>query len=279
MKSDGWRVRVTHETRFDYDGLARASYNEVRVTPRTERRQTALESKVFTTPSASQYAYVDYWGTQVIVFNVDMSHDVLMITGDSVVETQRAEEPDDCSWDDVADASTTMADFLSHGLYTEPGPELAEIANGLRGDRPLKTVHRILDFCQGALQYERGVTHVHTSANEAYRDGVGVCQDFAHLALALTKTVGIPCRYASGYFHPQEVAAIGEDVVGESHAWIEVWTGRWWGYDPTNDRPVGEQHIAVGRGRDYADVPPVKGVYAGSADHNMSVTVRMTRTS
>ena len=140
------------------------------------------------------------------------------------------------------------------------------------------TVRRIIGFCQGALQYERGVTHVHTSANEAYADGVGVCQDFAHLALALTKSVGVPSRYVSGYFLPKKEASIGEEVVGESHAWVEVWTGHWWGYDPTNDAPVGEQHIAVGRGRDYSDVPPVKGIYAGNADHNMNVAVRMTRT-
>ena len=93
---------------------------------------------------------------------------------------------------------------------------------------------------------------VHTSANEAYADGAGVCQDFAHLALALAKSVGLPSRYVSGYFHPEEDATIGEEITGESHAWVEVWTGKWWGYDPTNDCPVGERHVAVGRGRDYA---------------------------
>ena len=80
----------------------------------------------------------------------------------------------------------------------------------------------------------------------------GVCQDFAHLALALAKAVGLPSRYVSGYFHPEADATIGEEVTGESHAWVEVWTGRWWGYDPTNDCAVGERHIAVGRGRDYS---------------------------
>ena len=87
-----------------------------------------------------------------------------------------------------------------------------------------------------------------------------------------------PSRYVSGYFHPDGDAAIGEEITGESHAWVEVWTGKWWGYDPTNDLEVGERHVAVGRGRDYSDVPPVKGIYAGNAENAMRVVVRMTRT-
>ena len=275
---DGWRLRVAHETRFDYDAPARASYNELRLTPRTEQRQTALETKVVTLPTAPQYNYIDYWGTQVVAFNVDRGHEKLSITGTSLVDTQRADAPEECSWRDVVDASQTMSDFLTHNLYTTPGPELASAAAELRTDGPMHTARQIMEWTHGKLRYMRGVTSVHTSADQAYADGAGVCQDFAHLALALCKSTGLPSRYVSGYFHPEADASIGEEVVGESHAWLEVWTGKWWGYDPTNDCEVGERHVAVGRGRDYADVPPVKGIYAGNADHTMRVTVRMTRT-
>src|SRR5580698_6448837 len=131
IRSDGWRLRVAHETRFDYDAPARASYNELRLTPRTELRQTALETRVVTMPAAPQYSYVDYWGTHVVAFNVDRGHEMLAITGNSLVDTQGAEEPDSCTWEDVADASLTMADFLWPNLYTAPGPELSEIAAAL----------------------------------------------------------------------------------------------------------------------------------------------------
>jgi len=107
---------------------------------------------------------------------------------------------------------------------------------------------------------------------------VGVCQDFAHLCLSLARTAGLPSRYVSGYFHPEQDATVGEEFTAQSHAWVEFWTGAWWGYDPTNDCPVGSRHIAIGRGRDYADVPPVKGIYAGNAENSMRVVVRMTRT-
>ena len=246
-RADGWRLHVAHETRFDYNAPARASYNELRLTPRTERRQTALETKVVTVPPAPQYSYVDYWGTQVVAFNIDRGHEMLSITGSALIDTQREEDPEDASWTEVADASFTMADHLSHKLYTAPGAELAEMAQSLRAERPLETARRILERTHHSLRYVRGVTSVHTSAYEAFVDGAGVCQDFAHLALALTKSVGLPSRYVSGYFHPESDAVIGEEIVGESHAWIEVWTGSWWGYDPTNDCPVGERHVAIGR--------------------------------
>jgi transglutaminase-like putative cysteine protease len=277
-RADGWRLHVAHETRFDYNAPARASYNELRLTPRTERRQTALETKVVTMPPAPQYAYVDYWGTQVVAFNVDRAHEMLSITGTALIDTQRPETPDDASWEEVGDASLTMADHLAHKLYTAPDAELTELADGLRAARPLATAQRIMERVHHSLRYVRGVTSVHTSAHEAFVDGAGVCQDFAHLALALTKSVGLPSRYVSGYFHPESEAIIGEEIVGESHAWVEVWTGSWWAYDPTNDLDVGERHVAIGRGRDYSDVPPVKGIYAGNAEHTMHVGVRMTRT-
>ena len=203
MRGEGWRLRVSHETRFDYDSPARASYNELRLTPRTELRQTALETKIVTMPSAQQYSYVDYWGTQVVAFNVDRRHEVLSITGNALVDTQTAEVPEDCAWADVVDASLTMADQLTHKLYTQPSAELPghrrqHAREHGRSRRPVPFSTTPTARCGTC----RGVTDVHTSANEAYADGAGVCQDFAHLTLALTRSVGLPSRYVSGYFHP-----------------------------------------------------------------------------
>jgi transglutaminase-like putative cysteine protease len=278
-RTDGWRLRITHETRFDYNGPARSSYNELRMTPRTERRQTALEARVVTMPTAPQFNYVDYWGTQVVAFNIDRGHDALSIVGTALIDTHGADARSDSSWREIDDASHTMADHLSHKLYTAPDGELSELALSMRSDRPLQTAERIMDKVHHSLSYARDVTTVHTSAKEAFADGAGVCQDFAHLALAMTKSVGLPSRYVSGYLHPELDAVIGEEVTGESHAWIEIWTGAWWGYDPTNDCEVGQRHVAIGRGRDYSDVPPVKGIYAGSAENSMQVSVHVTRTA
>src|SRR5581483_704123 len=107
----------------------------------------------------------------------------------------------------------------------------------------------------------------------------GVCQDFAHLTLALLRAMGLPARYCSGYVHPNGSgdARLGETVEGESHAWIDVWTGEWQGFDPTAGIPVGAHHVLVARGRDYADVPPIKGIFHGGPTARLDVTVSLTR--
>ncbi len=106
--------------------------------------------------------------------------------------------------------------------------------------------------------------------------GSGVCQDFAHVALALLRATGIPARYVSGYLHPSATAEIGETVAGESHAWIEAWTGDWQAFDPTSGA-VGDRHVVVGRARDYADLSPLHGIYHGGPAEDLGVAVELTR--
>ena len=127
------------------------------------------------------------------------------------------------------------------------------------------------------MEYVRGVTGVHSTASEAWAERKGVCQDIAHVALGALRSVGIPARYVSGYLHPDAGAAIGQTVIGESHAWVEWYAGEWRGYDPTNLAEVGELHVLVGRGRDYSDVSPLRGVYAGPGASELFVSVEITR--
>ena len=129
-----------------------------------------------------------------------------------------------------------------------------------------------------AVEYVQGVTGVHSTAQEAWAHRKGVCQDIAHLTLGALRAVDIPARYVSGYLHPKPDAAIGETVAGESHAWVEWFCGdRWRGFDPTNQIAIGDRHVLVGRGRDYNDVPPLRGVYAGPFGSALFVTVEITR--
>jgi transglutaminase-like putative cysteine protease len=118
---------------------------------------------------------------------------------------------------------------------------------------------------------------VHTTAAEAWEQKRGVCQDITHLAIGALRSVGIPARYVSGYLHPQPDAAIGQTVAGESHAWVEWFCGDWRGFDPTNLIDIGDRHVTVGRGRDYNDVAPLRGVYAGPYGSKLFVTVEITR--
>lgn len=275
----GWRLRVEHVTTYEYTTPVRASYNELRLVPQTTARQTVLEARVHTTPNAPQFVYHDYWGTQVVAFNVDGAHDRLTVQGLALVETSPPPAPPDGEWEDVVAARPRFAEYLTASRFTEADEQLFEAAESLRRHSPRRTLAAVIDWVHDSLDYVAGVTSVNTTAVEAFAAGRGVCQDFAHLALAALRAVGIPARYVSGYLHPDADAALGVEGHGESHAWIEAWVGDWLGFDPTNDTPVGLRHVLVARARDYSDVPPIKGVFAGTADHDTTVSVTVTRTA
>jgi transglutaminase-like putative cysteine protease len=275
----GWRIRTEHITTFRYSSPARASYNEVRKTPLSTSTQTSIEARVHTAPVAPLYSYRDYFGTEVVAFNVDAPHDKLVVTGSSLVETQPSAPRPEASWHDLEAASQNLAELRAPSRFTEPNAELVEVSLGLRRRSPVETIETVIGYVHGSLEYSKGVTDVRTSAQEAFAAGRGVCQDFAHLALLVLRTAGIPARYVSGYLHPEPEPDIGTTATGESHAWVEAWAGRWWGLDPTHDLDIGLRHVVVARARDYGDVAPMKGVYAGTAQHETSVVVTITRTA
>lgn len=279
MRDATWKMRAEHVTRFFYPDQARSSYNEIRKVPQTTNRQTVLDARIRTTPAAPQYTYWDYWGSQVVAFNVDSPHSELVISGSALVETRTGVDPPDCAWDDMAGSRPRYSELLAPSRYALPGGPLTEIARSVRRATPVATVQAACDWVHGSLEYVPGATNVHTSAIEAFEAGRGVCQDFAHLTLSLLRTCGVPARYVSGYLHPDPHAAVGAVVSGESHAWVEAWVNDWWGWDPTNDIEIGLRHIVVAKGRDYADVAPVRGVYAGKGDRESSVSVKLTRTT
>jgi transglutaminase-like putative cysteine protease len=142
---------------------------------------------------------------------------------------------------------------------------------------PADAVLAAAEWVRGELDYVKGSTSVHSSGLDALRAGKGVCQDFVHLSLMVLRSMGIPARYVSGYHHPDEDAAVGETVDGQSHAWIQAWTGSWWDHDPTNDSGINEQYVTVGAGRDYSDVSPLKGIYSGQGATDLDVVVEITR--
>lgn len=277
----GWRIRIVHETGYSYTTPVHESYNEVRLTPRSDNRQNVIVSRVETTPPTRSYRYTDYWGTGVTAFDLHAPHTELAVTVTSVVETADALAPArSATWDELA--GDPVRDRYCEGLeftaYLGRAPELTRAARALRrGNDPADAVLAACRWVREYLTYQAGTTGVHTSAVEAWNTRTGVCQDFAHLTLLLVREMGIPARYVSGYLLPRADTEIRQTVSGESHAWIEAWTGGWWGYDPTNDIEIGHRHVWVAVGRDYADVAPLKGIYSGGTAAALDVTVDITR--
>jgi len=276
-----WRTRVIHATGYAYRAPVTASYNEARLTPRSDSRQNVIINRVQTAPASRSYRYVDYWGTAVTAFDLHAPHIELEVTSSSVVETDKPESLITVAgWAKLRtpEVIDRFHEVLTPTRYTPKSKRLERVARHLaKGNDPLDAVLAAVQWVRGELQYVPGSTGVHSSGLDALREGRGVCQDFAHLSLILMRAMGIPARYVSGYLHPKSDATIGEAVKGESHAWIQAWTGGWWNYDPTNETEINEQYISVGTGRSYADVPPLKGIYLGQGSSDLDVVVEMTR--
>lgn len=277
------RLQVRHETSFRYDNEVIASYNEVRMTPISDQHQNTLHSRLDIRPTAAVFRYRDYWDTEVCAFDVNLPHRELHVTATSLVDAWEYPEPTESGgWQLLADPSTRdqQTEFLRHTPRTEPNDELAALVSDVvRGDTPDAAARATSGFVHDQIEYVPGATGVHTSVTDVWSERKGVCQDIAHLTIALLRTAGIPARYVSGYLHPKPEAAAGEPVIGQSHAWVEWWDGDWRAYDPTNVIPAGPQHVVVARGREYADVAPFKGLYSGNAASRLDVSVEITRLS
>ena len=276
-----WRVRVVHSTGYAYKSPVTASFNEARLTPRSDSRQNVILNRVETVPATRSYRYVDYWGTAVTAFDLHAPHTELEVTSSSVVETEKGQAPETMvSWDDL-DSEAVVDRFdevLGATHYTPASKRIARVGQKIAKEHePFEAIVAAANWVHSELDYVPGTTGVHSSGLDALREGRGVCQDFAHLTLILLRGMGIPSRYVSGYLHPQSKADVGDTIDGQSHAWIQAWTGGWWNYDPTNDSEINEQYISVGVGRDYSDVSPLKGIYSGEGSTDLDVVVEITR--
>ncbi|MHB1171836.1 MAG: transglutaminase family protein [Lacisediminihabitans sp.] len=280
------RLRIKHMTGFRYEGEVTASYNEARMLPTSSDGQLVLYSHLEILPMSAQHGYVDYWGSRVSSFEILTPHRELSLTATSLVEVRpRAHPAHALSWTELTEASDRAIEYVEQRKQTrrtDPPAEVAEIASAV-AERTPNPCDAALEICMAigdSVEYMQGVTGVHTTAAEAWTHRKGVCQDIAHLALGALRSVGIPARYVSGYLHPTPNAEIGEVVAGESHAWVEWFCGgEWRGFDPTNNIDIGDRHVTVGRGRDYNDVPPLRGVYAGPFKSQLFVKVEITKES
>ena len=277
-----WRLQVTHTTRYRYSAPVAQSYNEARLEPRSDRHQAVLASRVEVEPSTRVVRHVDYWGSVVHHFDVQVPHQSLTVVGRATVETgTELAQPGDATWRDLADPEIRdqFEELLVPTDTVDWDDELAAVAAELVAAHPTPAAgaEAAAAWVHDRLEYLPGSTHVRSTVAHVLEAGSGVCQDFAHVSLALLRAMGIPAWYVSGYLHPDPDAAIDDVIVGESHAWVAAFTGTVWPLDPTSMKPVEERHIRVAAGRDYHDVAPFRGIYAGRADQELEVTVELVR--
>lgn len=283
------RVRIRHTTTFRYDIPASASFNEVRITPRNDERQNLLSFRLTISPKARPTEYRDHFGTRVHAFNIWAPHDVLSVTGESVVvSAARRDVPRDAG-DLAALEDERFRDTHAEWLYASPlaagGDPLAAFAQHVRDVvRPASVVELVLGASSEVhrrFEYATGSSYVTSTVDDLIKRGRGVCQDFAHLLITTLRDLGVPARYVSGYFFadPEPEPDVPIDV--ESHAWVEAYVPDfgWIEADPTNDCLADERHVVVAAGRDYGDVAPIRGLHAGGGASSLDVAVTMVAPS
>lgn len=277
------RYLITHRTGFRYSEPVVASYNEVRMLPVRDSSQVVFSSQLEIQPKPASHEYGDYFGTRVVMFEILEEHAELEIVSTNLVELRPVNPPSEqLTWLELQEAisrSLQLTDALANGSRTHIPADLSRSARKIAAaaNTPAEAALEICSLIHSSLKYQFGVTGVQSNAAEAWARKVGVCQDFTHLAIGALRSVGIPARYVSGYLHPQLEPRVGQTVVGESHAWVEWFGGNWIANDPTNNLQFPDRHVVVARGRDYDDVAPLRGVYAGTANSELFVTVEITR--
>ena len=259
-------LRVEHTTEFSYDGSIAEAYTELRLRPLEGGGQHCSSFRLTTEPFGLRVReYHDHFGNDVHHFDVLESHQRLAVTAVSNVMTP-------ASFETAVEPLSPLEfhDYLSPTGYA-PFAGIWELAADHAGEgRRAQRAREVMEAVRGRLVYDPAATDVQTRADEVLALGRGVCQDFAHVMLATCRSVGIPARYVSGYLYDPK---LGDNAA--SHAWVDVWdeAGGWTSLDPTHGREQGEAYVRVAVGRDYADVPPTRGVYKGVARETLAVRV------
>ncbi|HKM86742.1 MAG TPA: transglutaminase family protein [Terriglobales bacterium] len=278
---------VRHVTTFRYEPAVRESVMEVRMQPRSEASQRCLSFTLDVSPAANITQYRDSTGNTVHHFDIAGSHTEVKVVAQSTVQVQAVPAPRSSEAGDWADldAMTDADDYWEMMLpsqFARSSEALEQLAKELGVERrggPLEVLTQLNEGIYNSFAYVPNSTKVDSPIEEALLNRQGVCQDFAHIMIALARAHRIPCRYVSGYlFHREENGHQDRSLEGASHAWVEAFVPRlgWTAVDPTNNLIGGDRHIRVAIGRDYADVPPTRGVHKGEAQSTLSVAVTVS---
>jgi transglutaminase-like putative cysteine protease len=288
------KYRITHTTAYSYSEPASLSQNELFLTPRATSRQQVVQAQLSVTPDP-QYLHrrVDYFGNIAHVFMIEQPHTELSLTATSIVRTGRrvrVEPEATLPWEEVRQRLRTRAapEDLAACQFTFASPMIRcspEIQAYARLSFPpgIPVLEGGMDLMRRLFTeyvYDKSASTVETPVDQVFINRRGVCQDFAHLALACLRSLGLAGRYVSGYLEtlppPGKDKLVGADA---SHAWVSLYVPDegWIDLDPTNNLIPGEMHITLAWGRDYSDVAPVKGVVMGGGAHALVVEVDVAR--
>lgn len=281
------RYLIRHETSLSFPRPVREHQCELRLVPRDDERQRVLRADIDVHPPCHLGGYQDCFGNRVSTTSLVTPHDGLRVTLDAEVETRLANPfdyaPVDASaepaWIDAAlRREPRFLDFVLHRSPSVPSlsalPEAPAVPARHPGKSVLETLQETMEWAEASFRYEPGATDVHAPLAAFLEKGAGVCQDFAHLLVAVARSHGIPARYAMGYLDPgyaeedDDAEAPLADSAGDiaaTHAWAEVLVpgAGWRGFDATQRLVVNDTYVTVAVGRDSRDAAPLRGSFKG----------------
>jgi transglutaminase-like putative cysteine protease len=280
------RFDIRYQASYEYPEPVTDSLNTLRVQPAVTPFQTVESFDVEVDPDARVQKRRDYFGTDVLEFEIGDAHDRLTMVAHASVLTEEPPDPPTGPWEALGEKRYRQqaGEFLL-GDPDQNAPEeaIAELLEAVAADSPLETALKMTEVIPDRFDYDQGSTFVGSTVADLIAGGGGVCQDFVHLGLILLRRKGIGSRYVSGYLFAAPPEGGRDSVEVQTHAWVEALLPpesgepRWVGFDPTNRGFAGETHVKIGHGRNYQDVPPIRGVYRGPAAEDLDVAVSMRR--
>ena len=268
------RLSIDHRTVYRFSEPQSRLVQMLRMTPEASHDQTVARWRIDVDCDATMRRGRDGFGNAVTMLycegpiadiEIAVRGEVLTSHSDGVVRGVAEVLP--------------PAVFLRATEATPRDPAIAafavEASAGATG--PIGMLHRLNRAFNGRFGLDRVRPEPGLSAADAFLKPTATSRDLAQMFVVASRSLGIPARYVSGYIHPDPAFPTGTTVTGESHAWVEWFCGSWRGFDPTNDLEIGERHVLVGRGRDYSDVAPLRGIYAGPFGSRLFVEVEITR--
>lgn len=264
------RLSIEHTTIFTYDTPISEAYTEMRLRPMDIGGQRCLSFALQTEPRGEVFQYADRFGNDVRHFDVLAPHQKLRVTALSQILT-----PDEFENDTRELSPLDEYDYRLPSPYVPLTERLKKLAEQhAQENRPRETARALMHTLYSSIQYVKGVTNVHTNADEVLDVASGVCQDFAHVMLAVCRAQNIAARYVSGYLYSPNN---GEHEQAASHAWVDVFIPNegWLSLDPTHNCLQSPYYVRVAVGRDYGDVSPTRGIYRGNAQEELKVQVHV----
>ena len=276
---------IEHVSRYLYASPVSRSTLSLCLKPRDDRLQRLFSYDVTTNPQANLSSETDFYGNTKQIMNIYQKHQVLEITSRSVVECssppQSPRSSNTDAWDEILSwqSSSRYWEFTRPSAFARPSPSLDSFLKELDagpGEDPLQSLLQLSGALFRSFKYVTGVTSVLSPIEHILETGQGVCQDYAHVMIAIARTWHIPARYMSGYLY---LNGSREYRQMASHAWVECLLPNlgWVGFDPTNDCTADQRYVRVAIGRDYQDVPPVRGVLMGGGESQLDVSIRVRK--